>query len=78
MNKETRLLIEQAFTNLHEAQAGGNELTDAGRLMYGLCLAVLDLDNKLDGKDLYEVPAQNETQLPKLNKVEDDNEFSFI
>ena len=78
MNKETRLLIEQAFKNLHEAQGGGNELTEAGRLMYGLCLAVLDLDNKLNGEELYEVPSINyELKLPKLTPNGNDNEFKF-
>lgn len=48
MNPETKKLIEQAFASLHEAHQSGNEMTEAGMLMYGLCLAVLDLDKKLE------------------------------
>lgn len=79
MNKETRLLIEQAFKNLHEAnQDPNNQMTEAGMLMYGLCLAVLDLDNKLNGEEEYEVPSNpKEIKLPKLTPNGNDNEFKF-
>lgn len=53
MEKETRQLIEQAFAQLHEAsQDENNQMTDAGRLMYGVCLALLDLDNNKKDKDI--------------------------
>lgn len=48
MKTETRQLIEQAFSQLHEAsQDESNQMTDVGMLMYGLCMAIIDLDEEV-------------------------------
>jgi hypothetical protein len=52
MKEETRALIEQAFNSLHEAsQDENNQMTEAGMLMYGLCMAIIDIDDKLKEND---------------------------
>ena len=47
MNEETRELIKSAFLQLHEGMKEGIELNDSGRLMYAVCLAMIDMDKKI-------------------------------
>jgi len=51
MDKETRIQIEAAYSMFNKQLEDKIELTDAGKLMYTMLVALIELDNKIDPKD---------------------------
>ena len=73
MTTETREAIEMAYNHIKsQSEAEDLEMTDAGKLMYSLLVATLELDDKLnameDGmKAAITAPQPEKIKLPKMD-----------